>query len=76
MRTQLLLSFLLYSPLAFPQCLLLPGTGLNLGAIANTRLKSAGENKMLFLFVDFPDAPANEDAQQLYQAPSYFPILA
>jgi uncharacterized protein (TIGR03437 family) len=45
-----------------------PGSGLNLGATDSTRLKSIGENKMLFLFVDFPDAPANEDAQALYQA--------
>lgn len=26
-----------------------------------------GENKMVFLFVDFADAPANEDARELYQ---------
>ncbi len=50
------------------QCILRPGTGLNLGATDTTRLKSLGENKMLFLFVDFPDAPANESPQQLYQA--------
>jgi uncharacterized protein (TIGR03437 family) len=50
------------------QCIVRPGTSLNLGATDATRLKSTGENKMVFLFVDFPDAPANEDAQQLYQA--------
>ena len=50
------------------QCQLQPAAGFSLGATDNTRLKSTGEIKMLFLFVDFPDAPANEDAQQLYQS--------
>jgi uncharacterized protein (TIGR03437 family) len=67
MLAWILCGFLFLSP-AFGQCLLKPGTGLNLGATDNTRLKSVGENRMLFLFVDFPDAPANENAQQLYQS--------
>jgi uncharacterized protein (TIGR03437 family) len=57
------LVFLLAATGLFGQFVLKPGTGLNLGATDNTKLKSLGENKMLFLY-----APSNEIPQQLYQA--------
>ena len=53
---------------AYSQCDLTVGPGLNLGPTDPSRLKSTGEVKMAFLFVDFPDAPANEDPEALYDA--------
>lgn len=50
------------------QCVLGPGTNLHLGETGPGRLQSTGEVRMAFLFVDFPDAPASENAEQLYQA--------
>ena len=62
-----LLAFVIASN-AYGHCDLTVGPGLNLGPPDGTRLKSTGEVKMAFLFIDFPDAPANEDAQGLYDA--------
>lgn len=68
MMLRIVLAGLALAGAVFPQCTLTPGPGLNLGPTAPGRLRSTGPIRMAFLFVDFPDAPASENAEQLYRA--------